>query len=135
MSPVFLRNSLRRYRGAAGAIGRKQEQYDFTKTCDLHYLLKHITQPATAPVYASGSFPRRLTSHALLCIASRIIMRANDISSAVCLLSNAAVPTPVILSFFQPFFTICHKSLEILGNPWKSREIFNFVFRVQGAQG
>jgi hypothetical protein len=52
-------------------------------------------------------------------------MRANDILSALCLLSNAAVPTPVILSFFQPFFTIFHKSLEM----------FNFVFRVQGAQG
>jgi len=67
MSPVFLHNSLRRYRSAVGPIGRKQEQYDFTKTCDLHYLLKHIMQPATAPVYASGSFPRRLTLHTLLC--------------------------------------------------------------------
>jgi hypothetical protein len=110
-----------------GPLGRKQEQYDFTKTCDLHYLLKHIIQPASTPVYASGSFPRRL--HTLHFYSSRIVMRcaggANVILSALCLLFNAAMPTPVILSFFQPFLTIFHKPMEM----------FNFMFRVQGAQG
>jgi hypothetical protein len=48
-----------KYRDAIGHIGSKQEQYDFTKMCDLYYLMKHIMDPTSAPVYARGSYMLR----------------------------------------------------------------------------
>ena len=48
-----------KYRDAIGHLGSKQVQYDFTKMCDLYYLMKHITDPASAPVYARGSYMLR----------------------------------------------------------------------------
>jgi hypothetical protein len=50
-----VRRMIGKYRSGIGPIGSKQEPYNFTKTCDLYYLTKHITDPASAPIYARGS--------------------------------------------------------------------------------
>lgn len=50
-----VRRMIGKHRDSIGPIGSKQEPYNFTKTCDLYYLTKHIVDPASAPVYARGS--------------------------------------------------------------------------------
>jgi hypothetical protein len=44
-----------RHRDSIGPIGSKKKPYDFDQTCDLYYLIKHVTDPKSAPVYALGA--------------------------------------------------------------------------------
>ena len=50
-----VRRLVSRYRGSIGPIGSKKKQYDFDQMCDLYYLVKHVTDPKSAPIYALGT--------------------------------------------------------------------------------
>lgn len=43
------------HRDSIAPIGSKKRKYDFAHMCDLHYLVKHVAHPRSAPVYAAGA--------------------------------------------------------------------------------
>ncbi len=57
-----VRRMIGKYGQRIGPIGSQEKkfghaEYDFSKTCDLYYLTKHIAHEASAPVYARGLQP------------------------------------------------------------------------------
>ena len=43
------------YRDSIGPIGSKKKKYDFEVMRDLYYLVKHITDAKSVPIYAKGT--------------------------------------------------------------------------------
>jgi hypothetical protein len=89
-----VRRMIGKYRDAIAPIGSAKDPYDFSSSCDLYYLTKHIIDKGygrSAPVYAQGQplVARRIVSACNSAIMSCIILTMTMAHSCLILFQNS----------------------------------------------